>query len=425
MTGRLLTIGDEILVGQVVDTNAAWLGEVLTGLGIRVERADTVGDDRAAIVERLREGLRAADLVVVTGGLGPTHDDVTKAAVMQVFGVGSRFDAEVFEHVKARFERRGLAMAPSNRSQAEIPEGFDVLPNPVGTAPGLWRDADDAHGILVVMPGVPHEMKTITGTSVVPRLTALPGRGVIVQRTLLTTGIGESALQERIAPVDHLLSDDASLAYLPSIHGVRLRVTGRGRDAASATERMDALARHVIERAGRWVYGEADDSLEAVVGRLLQDRRATVAVAESCTGGLVSHRLTNVAGASAWVRGSVVAYHNDIKRDTLGVPSEVLEAHGAVSRETALAMAAGVRRMAGAEFGLATTGIMGPGGGTPDKPVGTVWIAVALPDGASHAVRLRLGTDRVRNKERASTGALDLLRRALAGLVGEDSGPVA
>lgn len=425
MRARLLTIGDEILVGQVVDTNAAWLGEVLTGIGIRVERADTVGDDLPAIVELLRDGLERADLVVVTGGLGPTHDDVTKAAVMQVYGVGSRFDEEVFGHVKARFERRGLAMAASNRAQAEIPLGFDALPNPVGTAPGLWRDADAGFGILVVMPGVPHEMKTITDGSVVPRLSALSGRGVIVQRTLLTTGIGESALQERIAPIDHLLSTDASLAYLPSIHGVRLRVTGRGRDPESAAAHVEALVRHVTERAGRWVYGEGRDTLEAVVGRMLADRGATVAVAESCTGGLVSHRLTNVAGASQWVRGGVVAYHNEIKGDTLGVPADVLEAHGAVSRETAMAMAAGIRRVAGSDYGLSTTGIMGPGGGTADKPVGTVWIAVALPDGQVRAVRLRLGTDRIRNKERAATGAVDLLRRALAGLVEDDPGFVA
>ncbi len=425
MTGRLLTIGDEILVGQVVDTNAAWLGELMTGLGIRVDRADTVGDDRAAIVERLREGLRTAGVVVVTGGLGPTHDDVTKSAVMELFGVGSRFDEAVFEHVRARFERRGLAMAPSNRSQAEIPEGFEALPNPVGTAPGLWRGADGTHGILVVLPGVPHEMKTIAVGSLVPRLSSIEGRAAIVQRTLLTTGIGESALQERIRPVDHLLTDDVSLAYLPSIHGVRLRLTGRGPDPESATARLEALAGHVLQRAGRWVYGEGEDSLEGVVGRLLLDRAATVAVAESCTGGLVTHRLTNVPGASGWVKGSVVAYHNDVKRDGLGVPESVLDAHGAVSRETAVAMATGARHAVGADFGLATTGIMGPGGGTPDKPVGTVWIAVALPDGANRAVMLRLGTDRIRNKERAATGAIDLLRRALTGLVEDDPGFVA
>lgn len=424
MNAHLLTIGDEILIGQIVDTNAAWLGETLTALGIRVARADSIGDDRARIVTAVREALRGSDLVIVTGGLGPTHDDVTKAAVQEVFGVACRFDPVVFEQVKARFDRRGLVMPERNRSQAEIPTGFEPLHNPVGTAPGLWRPADGVHGILVVMPGVPHEMKAITQGEVVPRLTAHDGRGAIVQQTFLTTGIGESALQEKLGPLDAWLGPDCSMAYLPSIHGVRLRLTGHGRDATEAERRIAPLRDHVVATAGRWIFGEGDDTLEGCVGRLLDRAGATVAVAESCTGGLVGHRLTNVPGASKYVLGAVVAYHNRVKIELLGVPEDLIARHGAVSREVALAMARGVRRLTGADFSVATTGIMGPDGGSEDKPVGTVWIAVDGKVGETQVVLLRLGTDRVRNKERAATGALDLLRRRIGGLFPDGPGPV-
>ena len=424
MRAHLLTIGDEILIGQIVDTNAAWLGETLTALGIRVMRADSIGDDRAGIGMAVGEALLGSDLVIVTGGLGPTHDDVTKAAIQDLFGVSSRFDPDIFEHVKARFAHRGLVMPERNRSQAEIPNGFEPLVNPVGTAPGLWRPADGVHGILVVMPGVPHEMKAITAGEVVPRLAAQGGLGAIFQVTFLTTGIGESSLQEKLGPLDEWLGPDCSVAYLPSIHGVRLRLTGHGNDATEAERRVLPLREHVVAMAGRWIFGQGDDTLEGCVGRLLERAGATLGIAESCTGGLIGHRLTNVPGASNYVRGVVVAYDNRVKVDVLGVPDVLLEHHGAVSRDVAIAMAVGARRITGADFSLSTTGIMGPGGGTEDKPVGTVWIAVDSRFGETHAVLLRLGTDRVRNKERAATAALDLLRRTIAGQVFQGPEPV-
>lgn len=424
MRAHLLTIGDEILIGQIVDTNAAWLGETLTALGIRVVRADSIGDDLAGITKAVGEALVSSDLVIVTGGLGPTHDDVTKAAIQDLFGVSSRFDPGVFELVEARFARRGLVMPDRNRSQADIPTGFEPLFNPVGTAPGLWRPADGIHGILVVMPGVPHEMKAITKGEVVPRLAAQGGRGAIFQVTFLTTGIGESSLQEKLGPLDEWLGPDCSMAYLPSIHGVRLRLTGHGGDEAEAERRIVPLRDHVVATTGRWIFGQGDDTLEGCVGRLLEQAGATLGIAESCTGGLIGHRLTNVAGASNYVRGAVVAYDNQVKVDVLGVPEALLTEHGAVSREVAIAMAVGVRRITRADYSLSTTGIMGPGGGTVDKPVGMVWIGVDSRFGETQAVLLRLGTDRVRNKERAATAALDLLRRTLAGHAPDGPAPV-
>ena len=406
MKAEILTIGDELLIGQVVNTNAAWIGEQLTLLGVDVRRVVTIGDDEAAIRTGLQEAHEVADLVVITGGLGPTHDDVTKTAVAAFFGVGLRFDEEVFKMVSARFARHGTPMAASNRSQAQVPEGFEVLPNTEGTAPGLWRQEPDGGRIVVVVPGVPYEMKHLFQQAVLPRVARASGLRNLRQRTLLTTGIGESTLQEELGDLTGLLGHDVRLAFLPSIHGVRLRMTAFGADAAG---RLDDLEHYLRSRAGTYVYGVDNDTLETVVGRFLHLRRQTIAVAESCTGGLIAHRLTNVAGSSAYVVGGVVAYSNDVKVRLLGVDPGTLASEGAVSEAVALQMARGVRARFGADLGLATTGIMGPTGGTDTKPVGTVWVGYATA-GGERAVLLQLATDRQRNKERAATAALNLVR---------------
>ena len=415
MTGYLLTVGDEILLGQIVDTNAAWLGERLAEVGVDVARSETVRDDVGAIAHALdRAFADGAALIVVTGGLGPTHDDVTKAALARTFGRALVFDADVLARIEARYATRGRTMPAIGRVMAEVPEGFDALVNPKGSAPGLWgtRETADGHRqIVVAMPGVPHEMEAIAEGSVLPRLVALQD-AVVLSRTLLTVGKGESDLSALIGTIVDTLPDGLTLAYLPSLGQVRLRITARGADRAAARRDLDAATDAIRAELGTLVYGEGTETLEAVVNDLLRARGLRLAVAESCTGGAISARVTAVAGASAVFCGSVVAYSNEAKTDLLGVPEALIEAEGAVSEAVALAMAAGARSRFGAEIGVATTGIAGPSGGTPDKPVGTVWLAVDL-GATQRAVRVQFTTDRAVNVALSATAALDLVRRQL------------
>lgn len=414
MKAEILTIGDELLIGQIVNTNAAWLGEQLNLMGVEVTRMVTVGDDAGAIVAALDEAFRSAELVITTGGLGPTHDDVTKVAVARYFGVEMQFDEDTFERIRQRFARRGLRMAESNRSQAMVPEGFDMLPNPVGTAPGLWYAGEQGgrKRLLAVLQGVPHEMKTLMQDEVLPRLYAHKDLQVIGHRTLLTAGIGESSLQEQIGDLSAYLGPRLRLAFLPGTGGVRLRLSAYGDDAAEVEARLDRLEAHLRARAEKYIYGMNGDTLEAVVGRLLRERGYTVAVAESCTGGHVTHQLTNVSGSSSYVVGSIIAYSNAVKVGLLDVDPDVLDADGAVSEAVARQMARGVRARLGADVGVSTTGVAGPTGGTPDKPVGTVWIGYADAE-RDFAVLLRLVQDRILNKELTTTAVLNLLRRQL------------
>jgi nicotinamide-nucleotide amidase len=411
MTASIITVGDEILIGQIVNTNAAWLGEQCTSLGMDVVSMVTVGDSESAIRSALRTAMETSRLTIMTGGLGPTHDDITKHAVAAEFGDALVENPDVLAAVRERFARRNLVMVDANRSQALIPESFIAVINPVGTAPGLLRryPHDGEEGLLAVLPGVPHEMKVLVQSSVLDEVGRLVGQRSIVQRTLLTTGIGESNLEHHLEGVHAHLKDGLSLAWLPSIHGVRIRITGRARDAHTARARVDELVGWIQARAGRYIYGEDLQTLEEVVGTMIKACGWSIATAESCTGGLVSHRLTNSPGSSDYVLGGIVSYGNSVKKGLLGVREHDLALHGAVSEPVARQMAEGIREALGADVGLATTGIMGPGGGSDEKPVGTVWVGVALPDSAI-AVRLQLGTDRLRNKDRAATAALNALR---------------
>lgn len=410
MTGHLITVGDEILLGQIVDTNAAWLGERLAGVGVDLRRSETVGDDEGEIVSAIEGAYRrGARVVIVTGGLGPTHDDVTRAAVAQAFGRDLEFDPALFERIEARYSSRGRAMPAIGRVMAEVPAGFEALENPKGSAPGLWGEHEGR--VVAVMPGVPHEMKTIAETSVLPRLVERQD-GVVLSRTLLTVGKGESDLSAQIAETADALPPGLRLAYLPSLGSVRIRVTARGTDLEAARSDLDRATDAIRATLGRLVYGEGAVALEAAVLEALVAHGLTVATAESCTGGAVASRLTSVPGASRSFLGSVVAYSNDAKTDVLEVDRDVLEAEGAVSEAVALALAAGARTRFGADVGIATTGVAGPTGGTPEKPVGTVW--VAYDDGTtSRAVRLQLTTDREVNIALTTTAALDMTRRQL------------
>ena len=411
MTVTILCIGDELLIGQVVNTNATWLGEHLSGLGIDVQRVVTLGDEEAAIRQALAEASTTSDLVIVTGGLGPTHDDLTLDAVAAHLGVGCTPHAPTLARIRRRFARRGQTPPERTERLALVPEGCDVLPNPVGIAPGLWADGrDDA--ILVVLPGVPSEMKALFRDEVEPRLRRRADLRVIRQRTLLTAGIGESNLQEQLGDIVDHLGPDRRLAYLPGSSGVRLRLTATGEDQTTVAERLDALERRIRERAGEHIFGEGEERLEGVVGRMLEARGFTIATAESCTGGLLADRITDIPGASAYMRGGVTAYCNSVKVELLGVDPAALEGDGAVSEAVAQQMARGVRRALSAEIGVSTTGIAGPSGGTPDKPVGTVWIGYADAEGAFAQCHY-FTDDRDLNKQLSTTAALDLVRRRL------------
>lgn len=402
----ILTIGDELLIGSIVDTNAAHLGQCLTELGIEPVWTLTVGDDAARIRHALDLCVSLADIVLITGGLGPTHDDVTKTVLAEATGDRLVFHPYLLDQIEEMFVRRGLAMPESNRIQAFMPERAVVLDNPVGTAPGFMLRHGEAD--VFVMPGVPREMKKMMAEQVAPRLQGHAGGRVILHRVLKTAGIGESSLFETIKDLIES-AKDVRVASLPQEAGINLRLTVSAATGEEARQRIAVLETALRSRAGSFIYGTDGETMEQTLGRLLTDAEVTVALAESCTGGLVCDRLTDTPGSSAYVERGVVAYSNETKKQLLGVSDETLRAFGAVSAQTAAAMAEGVRRISGTTFGLSTTGIAGPSGATPEKPVGLVYIALAHPEGV--IVReLRLGTERRINKVRAATAAMNLLR---------------
>ena len=410
MKAHLLTIGDELLIGQTTNTNAAWLGRRLSRLGIRVGRTVTMSDSRDAIQQGLDRAYRDARLVICTGGLGPTHDDVTRTVVGEYFDAPLHPDEALLDRVQRYYNRRDRDMPPSAPSLAQVPEGFEPLDNPVGAAVGLWYEAPDGR-IAVLLPGIPDEMKSIFDAAVEPRLEALPGVGEVHHRTLVTAGIGETALQKRLGDLSDALRDDVHLAYLPSTSGVRLRLSADGTEA-DATARLNEVEGVIRERAGTYIIGTGDVTLEEALGGLLRDRDATIAAAESATGGLIGHRLTGVAGASDYFMGGIVAYANRVKTAVLGVEAAAIREHGAVSEAVAKQMAAGVRAALETTLGVSTTGIAGPTGGTPDKPVGTVWVGVADADGA-HARQHQFVEDRSLNKQLFASATLEQARRRL------------
>ena len=414
MTAHIITVGDELLIGQVVNTNVAWLGEQLTLAGVDVTEALTISDDQPVIEAALERSWATADLVVVTGGLGPTNDDVTREAVAGFLGVPLVFHPDVLENVRRMFARFNRTMPESNRSQAMAPLGCEVLHNPVGTAPGLWFAG--AHrgreSILLVVPGVPREMMRVVTDHLLPRLMSSGNLRTIKHLTIHTLGIGESHLQEQIRDIVATLDPGQRLAYLPDMGSVRLRISAFAESPEAAIRQVETFAARIKERLGGYVVGVDQDVLELAVGNLLMARGLTVATAESCTGGLIGDRITNISGASEYFKGGVIAYCNSVKTTVLGVSDEVLRHEGAVSEQAAMQMAAGVRRLLDTDIGLSSTGIMGPGGGTPEKPVGTVWIGYADASGAE-AHRIETRRERLLNKQYASMAVLDLLRKKL------------
>ena len=412
MRAEVVTIGDELLLGFTVDTNAAHVARELAAIGVELARRATVGDDADAIAAAVREALDRTGAVITTGGLGPTSDDRSKAAVAALFGRELRLDEAHLAWMEARWQARFKRPLPSsNRAQAMIPEGARILTNNHGSAPGIWLE-DERGRWVAMLPGVPREMRGMLADTLVPLLRRRGAGSTVVQsRTLRTTGVAESLLADLIDGIGGGFPA-LDLAYLPNPDGVDLRVTARGlaRDAAEAA--LEAAVQRLRERVGRAVYGEGDTDLAAVVLELCRDAQLTIGIGESCTGGLVGARLTAIPGSSAVVIGGVIAYDNAVKVSLLDVSPEDLAAHGAVSEIVARQMASGARRRTRADIGLAVTGIAGPTGGTPDKPVGTVWIAADI-EGEVRAAGLRLWGDRDEIRRRSAQAVLELTRRAL------------
>jgi nicotinamide-nucleotide amidase len=403
---ELVTVGTELLLGFTLDTNGAEIARQLAAAGIRLVRRTAVGDRADEIREGVAEALRRTGAVLTTGGLGPTRDDLTKLTVAELYGAPLDFDEAVWSDLLARFARLGRAPVASNRTQAQVPRGAQVLHNRWGTAPGLWLEGTP--GLTIMLPGVPQEMRMLLEHEVVPRLAARAGSTVIRSRTVRTTGIPESTLAERIGEIEPEIAP-LTLAYLPGLEGVDLRLTAWQLLADEAERRLEAAAALLVERGGAHVYGEGETDLAAVV--LERARRAgwTLGTAESCTGGLVGVRLTEIPGSSDVFQGSAVCYANRLKTELLGLPPALIEAHGAVSEAVARAMAEGACHRLGVDLAVAVTGIAGPGGGTPEKPVGTVWYAAADRNGTVARTSVVLGTRR-EIRARAAQAALNLLR---------------
>ena len=409
MNALILTIGDELLIGQVVNTNQAYIAQKLNAIGIDIAAMTTVGDSMEGILSAFARAWTSTDIVIVTGGLGPTHDDITKKAVCTFFRTDVVTNEAVRRHIAQLMQKRNIPWTEAAEEQTLVPRSAIIVPNPLGTAPGFRFSDGGKH--MFVLPGVPYEMSEMMDSSVVPFLAPLAGGQAILHRTLMSTGIPESFLAKQLGNLEELLQG-ATLAFLPSPTGVRMRVTVHAPSLTEAARAVNALEQRIRARVGRYIYGTDEEDLSAVVGRLLSRNSLSIAVAESCTGGLIAHRLTNVSGSSAYFERGVVTYSNASKTELLGVPPELLRTHGAVSREVAEAMAAGVRRLARSAIGLSTTGIAGPTGGTPEKPVGLVWIGYADAE-ATLALNFTFGEGRERVKERASQAALEIVRRRL------------
>ena len=407
---EILTIGDEILYGQITDTNSQWISSELDQLGIHVIRKTTVGDTEEDILRAFAEAENRADILLITGGLGPTNDDLTMPMLAKYFDSEIRLDEEVLNHVQHFFESRGRKFTELNRRQALVPEIAEVLHNELGTAPGTWYERN--HKVFVSMPGVPHEMKNLMKKQVLPRLQEVFHTPVIYHKLIKTVGIGESFLADIIKDWEEALPQHISLAYLPSVGHVKLRLTAIGENREQLKQDVHSQIDALIPLAGKFIYGYNDTTLEKAVGELLLKQGKTIALAESCTGGYVQHKLTTIPGSSGYFQGGVVPYHNDHKINLLDIDPDILSNYGAVSEECVKAMAENVRKKFGADVGAATSGIAGPGGGTPEKPVGTVWIAYA--DGVKTiAKKLQLTKNRVLNIEISQISVLNLVRKSL------------
>jgi nicotinamide-nucleotide amidase len=407
---ELLTIGDEILYGQIVDTNSQWMSFELDKVGIKVVRKTSIGDTEAEILGALAEAEKRADIILITGGLGPTSDDLTKPCLAKYFNCELKMHEEALAEVTEFFKNRGRELTEVNRQQAALPVCCTKITNAIGTAPGMWFERNGK--VFMSMPGVPHEMKLMMKERVIPKLLKTYTVPTIIHKVIRTCGIGESFLADKISAWEKSLPSHIKLAYLPSLGEVKLRLTGFGDDANKLREEIEALAEKLLPIVGEYIFGYDDETLEEAIGRLLRSKKMTLSIAESCTGGYLSHMVTSVPGSSEYFIGSMIPYAYEIKMRQLGVKPETLEKFGAVSEPTISEMANVVRARFNTDIGVATSGIAGPGGATPDKPVGTVWIAYS-DKFQTVTKKLQLSKDRAINIRMASVLVLNLIRLSL------------
>lgn len=407
---EIITIGDEILYGQILDSNSQWISQELDQLGIRVVRQTTVGDIEGDILHAFKEAEQHADLVLITGGLGPTNDDLTKPLLAQYFGTDIQLNKEALEEVRALFKKFGKELTETNKQQAELPVNCEKITNKLGSAPGMWFNENDT--VFISMPGVPHEMKGMMTDVLLPRIRSEFHTLSIYHKVVKTSGIGESWLSDKIKPWESQLPDHIKLAYLPSVLEVKLRLTASGVDKKQLKADVDKEIEKLIPYINKYIFGYNKDTIESVVGGKLQDMALTISTAESCTGGFLAHKITSVAGSSAYFIGSIISYNNRIKEEILNVSKDTLSTFGAVSEETVKEMAVNVRNQFKTDIGVATSGIAGPSGGTEEKPVGTVWIAVSDSNGIK-TKKLSLAKNRLVNIEASTKAALSLVLQRL------------
>jgi len=407
---EIITIGDEILIGQIIDTNSAWIGQHLNEVGIKVVQITSVQDSKQHILDSLAEAEKRADIILITGGLGPTKDDITKKTLCEYFDCGFKTDADVLNDITKLFSDMGREMNEVQHAQAAVPEIAIAIRNQNGTAPGIWIEKNNK--VFVSMPGVPYEMIGLMKNDVIPMLQKYFNTPAIVHRTILTQGIGESIVAEKIKDWEDALPSHIKLAYLPSVGSVRLRISAFGKEENILNKEVDDLTSSLLPFIEKYVYGFGNDTLEKNVGELLKKKNKTIAVAESCTGGYISHLITKVPGSSAYLKGSVVSYANEIKVDFLDVDTKIIEEKGAVSQEVVEQMAKNILQKFNTDYSIATSGIAGPDSGSEEKPVGTVWIAVANKEKVI-AQKYLMGNHRGRTIERSSLTALMMLRRLM------------
>ncbi len=413
MKAFIISIGEEMLIGQTVNTNAAWMASALNDIGVEADEIRVITDDREDIHRTLKDGMDSCSLVLITGGLGPTRDDVTRDVLCRFFKSELVLNHQVLDDITAYLKDRGRTVSDLNLDQAMVPDKTEIIRNPFGTAPGFWFRAGKTH--CIAMPGVPYEMKEMMGKHVLPALEDMGRKQYILHKTVLTHGIGESDLARKLAGWEDSLPEDIQLAYLPSTGIVKLRLTVKGRRMEKLKKMIGDEVNKLRKLIPQYIWGYDEDTLEGVVGGMLKEQGHTLSTAESCTGGYIAHRITGIPGSSAYYAGSVVAYDNRIKEEMLHVDHGLLQKHGAVSRETAEAMAKGIRKTLKTTYGVGVTGIAGPGGSTDAKPVGTVWVAVAAPGDEVTSKKYQFGDKRERNILRAGNAALDMLRVVLAG----------
>lgn len=410
MNAQIITIGDEILIGQVIDTNSAWMGQQLNMQGIRIEKIVSISDTHEAITTAVDRAFAEADVILITGGLGPTKDDITKKALADYFGVDMYFSESTFNRIQRLFQKFNRSMTEAHKEQCYMPKNADLMMNKMGTAPGMWFEKDGK--ILVSMPGVPYEMKYLMEFEVLPRLKKEFPSKPIAHRTILTVGEGESRIADQIHDFVEALPENIKIAYLPGLGQVRLRLTGTGDDEDVLNDLLDEQVEVLKKIIPQFIFGYEKEKLEEVVGRILKEKKKTICTAESCTGGFLAHKITSISGSSAYFMGSVIAYDNAVKMNQLQVNPTTLETHGAVSEATVKEMVTGALDLLKTDIAISISGIAGPGGGTPEKPVGTVWIAIGDKN-KTQTYQLNLWKDRMKNIEYASVVALNVIRKFL------------